>query len=254
MAPPSAAERGPARRLGDGRVLVTGGSTVSSAPAKGYVNNTGAEIYDPVANTWTATRAAPISPRSQHAATLLPSGLVLITGGFDIVDGLLTPLATAELYDPVLHTTTRTDIDGVTTTTITGGLDFAATTPMAFAHYGQSATRLADGRVVVVGGNTTQTELYDPTVATWTTQGATAATHTSHGAALLPDGRLLVVGGTQFAQPTAELFDPATGLWTAAARMRVIRSNPTATLMPDGSVMVCGGALDASGANCETYW
>ena len=289
--------------LADGRVLVTGGSTVSSAAAKGYVNNTSAEIYDPaantwtaappmsaarshhtatrlpdgkvlvvggenvlylveptaevydpVANTWTATRAAPLSPRSQHTATLLPSGLVLIAGGFDIVDGLLTPLATAELYDPVLHTTTSTDINGVTTTTITGGLDFAATTPMAFAHYGQSATRLADGRVVVVGGNTTQTELYDPAAATWTTQGATAATHTSHGAVLLPDGRLLVLGGTQFAQPTAELFDPSTALWTAAARMLVIRSNPSATLMADGSVMVCGGALDTSGPNCETYW
>ena len=289
--------------LADGRVLVAGGSTVSSAAATGYVNNTSAEIYDPVANmwtaappmnvarshhtatrlpdgkvlvvggenvlylvepsaevydpvanTWTATRLAPISPRSQHTATLLPSGLVLIAGGFDIVNGLLTPLATAELYDPVLHTTTSTDSHGVATTTITGGLDFTAAAPMAFTHYGQSATRLADGRVVIAGGNTTQTELYDPAAATWTTQGTTAATHTAHGAVLLPDGRLLVVGGTQFAQPAAELFDPATGLWTAAARMLVNRSNPTATLMPDGSVMVCGGALDTAGADCETYW
>ena len=289
--------------LADGRVLVTGGSTVSSAAAKGYVNNTSAEIYDPVANTWTAlppmsvarshhtatllpdgkvlvvggenllylveptaevydpaantwtlTRLAPISPRSQHTATLLPSGLVLVAGGFDIIDGVLTPLSTAELYDPVLHTTSTTDLNGVTTTTITGGLEFTATTPMAFTHYGQSATRLADGHVVIVGGNTSQTELFDATTATWTTQGATAATHSSHGAVLLADGRLLVVGGTQFAQPTAELFDPATGLWTTAARMLVIRSNPTATRLPDGSVMVCGGAADVSGPDCETYW
>ena len=289
--------------LADGRVLVTGGSTVSAAAAQGYVNNASAEIYDPVANTWTATptmsvarshhtatrlpdgkvlvvggenvqylveasaevydpvantwtatRLAPISPRSQHSATLLPSGLVLIAGGFDIVDGVLTPLATAELYDPVLHTTSSTDINGVTTITITGGLDFTATTPMAFTHYGQSATRLGDGRVVVVGGNTTQAELFDPATATWASAGVTAATHTSHGAVLLADGRLLVVGGTQFAQPTAELFDPATGSWTAAARMLVIRSNPTATPLPDGSVFVCGGALDTSGPDCETYW
>ena len=293
--------------LADGRVLVTGGSTVSSTAAKGYVNNASAEIYDPVANTWTATptmsvarshhtatllpdgkvlvvggenvlylveptaeiydpvantwsapRAQPISPRSQHTATLLPSGLVLIAGGFDIVNGLLTPLTTAELYDPVLHTTTTTstDVNGITTTTtvITGGLDFTATTPMAFTHYGHSATRLADGRVVIVGGNTTQTEIYDPVAATWTTQGATAATHTSHGAVLLADGRILVAGGTQFAQPAAELFDPASGVWTAAATMLVTRSSPTATLLPDGSVMVCGGALDTAGVDCETWW
>jgi len=293
--------------LADGRVLVTGGSTVSTTAAKGYVNNASAEIYDPVANTWTATppmsaarahhtatllldgkvlvvggenvqylveptaeiydpvantwtapRLQPLAPRSQHTATLLPSGLVLIAGGFDIVDGLLVPALTAELYDPVLHTTSTitTDANGVSTTvvTITGGLDFTATTPMASAHYGHSATRLADGRVVVVGGQTTASEVYEPATATWTTQGNTAATHTSHGAVLLADGRLLVVGGTQFALPTAELFDPATGVWTATAAMNVIRSNPTATLMPDGSVLTCGGAADTSGVNCETFW
>ena len=179
---------------------------------------------------------------------------MLIAGGFDIANGLLTPLTSAELYDPVLHTTTSTDSHGVTTTTVTGGLDFTATTPMAFTHYGHSATRLADGRVVVVGGNTTQTEIYDPAGAGWTTQGATAATHTSHGAVLLADGRILVAGGTQFAQPTAELFDPASGVWTAAATMLVTRSNPTATLLADGSVMVCGGALDSAGVDCETWW
>ena len=289
--------------LADGRVLVTGGSTVSTGTAQGYINNASAEIYDPVANTWTATppmsaarshhtatrladgkvlvvggenalylveptaeiydpvantwsapRAQPVAPRSQHTATLLPSGLVLVAGGFDIVNGLLTPAATAELYDPVLHTSASTDSHGVTTTIVTGGQDFTAAAAMASAHYGHSATRLADGRVVVVGGNTTQTEIYDPVGATWTTQGATAATHTSHGAVLLNDGRILVVGGTQFAQPGAELFDPATGQWTAASQMLVARSNPTATLMPDGSVMACGGALDSAGVDCETWW
>jgi hypothetical protein len=289
--------------LGDGRVLVTGGSTVSAVAAQGYVNAASAEIYDPVANTWTATpamsvarshhtatllpdgkvlvvggenllylvgataeiydpvanawtatRTAPISARSQHTATLLGDGRVLIAGGFDIVDGVLTPLATAEVYDPVLHTSTTTDSHGVSTTVVTGGMDFTAVASMAFPHYGHSATRLPDGHVVAAGGNTPQTELYDPVAGTWSTQGPTAATHSTHGAVLLPDGRLLVVGGTQFAQPAAELFDPATGLWTAAATMRVVRSNPTATLMPDGSVTVCGGAPDSSGIDCETYW
>ena len=250
LTPPMSAGRShhTATLLPDGKVLVVGGENAL------YLVEPTAEVYDPVANTWTATRAAPLTPRSQHTATLLPSGLVLIAGGFDIVNGLLTPLASAELYDPVLHTTTGSDGNGGTVTTVTGGLDFTATTAMRSTHYGHSATRLADGRVVIVGGNTTQTEAYDPTTATWTTQGATAATHTSHGAVLLPDGRLLVAGGTQFAQPAAELFDPATGAWTAAAQMLVIRSNPSATLLPDGSAMVCGGAPDTSGVDCETYW
>ena len=102
-------------------------------------------------------------------------------------------------YDPVLVSTTTVDGNGISTVTVTGQ-DFTATTPMATARNGHSATRLADGRVVVAGGNTTQTEVYDPAAATWTTQSPTAATHTSHAAILLSDGRLLVVGGTQFAQ------------------------------------------------------
>ena len=182
---------------------------------------------------------------------------MLIAGGFDIVNGLLTPLTTAELYDPVLHTTTTTTtVDGVTTTTtvVTGGQDFTATAPMAFAHDGHSATRLVDGRVAIVGGGNTQTEIYDPVAASWTTQGSSAATHTSHAAVLLSDGRILVVGGTQFALPDAELFDPSTGGWTAASNMLVARSKPTATWVPDGSVMVCGGAPDSAGVDCETWW
>jgi len=290
-----------ATRLPDGRVLVTGGSTVSTSTSQGYVNNASAEIYDPVANTWTATppmsvarshhtatlladgkvlvvggenatylveataelydpatnawtspRAQPLAARSQHTATLLASGKVLVAGGFDIVAGLLTPLVSAELYDPVLVTTT-TVVNGVTTTTATGQ-DFTAAAPLAFARNGHSATRLADGRVVVAGGGTTQTETYDPATAAWTTQSPTTATHTSHAAVLLSDGRVLVVGGTQFAQPGAELFDPATGQWTAATHMLVARTAPTATLMPDGAVLVCGGALDSAGVDCEEWW
>ncbi|MEP6501806.1 MAG: kelch repeat-containing protein, partial [Betaproteobacteria bacterium] len=236
-----------ATRLPDGKVLVFGGEDVH------YLVDATAEIYDPVANTWSLPRTPPVSPRSQHTATLLPSGLVLIAGGFDIISGTLTPLATTELYDPVLHVSTTTSPEGVITT-VTTGQDFTAGTPMAFTHYGQGATLLPDGHVLVVGGNTTQTELYDPTAATWATQGPTGAVHTLHGTVLLPNGQLLIAGGTQFALPTAERYDPLTGLWTPAAAMLVIRTNPTATLLQDGSVMVCGGAPETSGVDCETYW
>ena len=236
-----------ATRLPDGTVLVFGGEDLH------YQVGGSAEIYDPATNTWSLPRTLPVSPRSQHTATLLPSGQVLIAGGFDIVQGTLTPLATTELYDPVLHVTTTTTTDGVTTT-VTTGKDFTAGTPMAFAHYGHSATLLPDGHVLAVGGNTTQTELYDPTTATWTTKGSTGATHTSHGAVLLPNGQLLVAGGTQFAQPDAERYDPVTGLWTPATAMLVMRSAPSATLLQDGSVMVCGGAAEIAGIDCETYW
>jgi hypothetical protein len=76
-----------AAALTSGGVLVVGG--MSGGPLSG------AEIYDPEADTW--TRVAPLNlPRYQHAAAALPDGRILVTGG--LREG---PLSSAELYDPV---------------------------------------------------------------------------------------------------------------------------------------------------------
>ena len=288
--------------LPDGRVLVTGGSTVSTSAAQGYVNNASAEIYDPVANAWTAAAAMsvarshhtatlltngrvlvvggenasylvedsaeiydpatdtwtptalpPLTARSQHSATLLTNGQVLVAGGFDIVLGILTPLDTSELYDPVAGTFAST---AITTTTGSGTTAVTTVTPttMNFTHAGQSATLLPDGRVLLAGGGNAQAELYDPATQTWTATPAMAAAHTLQAATLLPDGQVLVVGGTQAALPAAERFDPAAGTWTATSAMLVVPGSATASLLQDGSVLVCGGAADSAGPNCETYW
>src|SRR5207244_7830747 len=73
--------------LGNGKVLVTGGSTGS-----GYTAS--AELYDPATSTWSAT-AAMATPRYFHQATLLGSGKVLVTGGY--TGSVAT--ASAQLYD-----------------------------------------------------------------------------------------------------------------------------------------------------------
>src|SRR5205823_753896 len=64
--------------LPNGKVLVAGGYDYNNDL---YPTN-GAELYDPVNGTWTITR--PMSTaRYYHSATLLPSGKVLVAGGFD---------------------------------------------------------------------------------------------------------------------------------------------------------------------------
>lgn len=81
--------------LRDGRVFVVGGNSGLGEIGK-------AEIYDPVANTWTRTTAAPISgndlgiPRLNHTATLLPDGKILIVGGFTAIGG---PIIYSEGFD-----------------------------------------------------------------------------------------------------------------------------------------------------------
>ena len=56
------------------------------------------------AATWTATGSM-TTARNGHTATLLPSGNVLVAGGFNPASGTL---ASAELYDPATGTWSAT--------------------------------------------------------------------------------------------------------------------------------------------------
>lgn len=112
-----------------------------------------------------------------------------------------------------------------------------------------TATRLQNGKVLVVGGFKadgvflTSAELYDPATQAFTETGHTAAPHTSHTATLLPNGKVLVAGGS-YGQPqqTAELYDPATGRFGPVTGMPPeLRDGFTATLMTAGKVLLAGG-------------
>ena len=75
--------------LPDGRVLVAGGRTPNDT-----LNDT-AEIYDPLANTWTTLAAKMTDPRDLHTASLLLDGRVLVAGGGT---GNFVRKASAELF------------------------------------------------------------------------------------------------------------------------------------------------------------
>jgi Galactose oxidase, central domain len=120
---------------------------------------------------------------------------------------------------------------------------------MRTARASHTATRLRDGKVLVVGGFKadgvflTSAELYDPATHTFLETGHTAVAHTSHTATLLPNGKVLVAGGV-YGQPqqTAELYDPATGRFGPAPGMSPERRDGfTATLLATGEVLLAGG-------------
>ena len=58
--------------LASGEVLVAGGSADNTA-----------ELYDPLAGTWSFTGVTVVMGRSTAASTLLSDGRVLVTGGYD---------------------------------------------------------------------------------------------------------------------------------------------------------------------------
>ena len=219
--------------LADSRVLIVGGESGQSGIANPVAS---AELYDPVTGTFTSTGSM-TTARDRQTATLLSSGRVLVIGGAGSQSGALNPIASAELYDP------RTG-------------SFSPTGSMSTARDSQTATLLADGRVLIVGGVAPQpdgllaslatAEVYDPRTGTFSSTGSMSTPRSDHTATLLPDGRVLIAGGYDFqnstgdAVQTAELYDPRTGTFSQTGSMSMSPADHTATLLADGRVLIVG--------------
>lgn len=196
--------------LADGRVLIVGGTANKSGSIEGAGPClTSAEIFDPATNSFKATGHM-ADARCGHTATLLAEGRVLVTGG-GAVYGDPTCLASAEIFDPK-----------------TG--KFSPTGSMADARIGQTATRLADGRVLIAGGNDAEyrplasSELFDPRTGKFSPTGSMTNARTWYTATLLADGHVLVAGGDSenwsYDGPfnaSAEVYDPKTGMFGPTA-------------------------------------
>jgi len=217
--------------LSTGKVLIAGGQTCSSATSCTALST--AELYDPIAGTFTATGNLNAA-RFNAAAVALSSGQVLIAGGFD---GTNFPAA-AELYDPV-----------AAAFSVTGSLN----TPRA----NSTATLLNNGQVMIGGGSTCSspgcptavTELYNggsfyyPTYPT----GNLNVSRFDQTATLLTNGQVLFAGGYDscaascISDGTTEIFDPVAFAFTSSQALSTGRSGHTATLLSDGGVLVVGG-------------
>ena len=178
--------------LPNGKILVAGGGESGEESSFSIAT---AEVYDPVTGLFSATGAL-TTARAAHSATLLPSGKVLVTGGWD-ADG--TAQATAEVYDSAT---------GV----------FSATGALTTARAAHSATLLPSSKVLVAGGSGTASpalataEVYDPAAGLFSATGALTTARAAHSATLLPNGEVLVAGGKdtsgKISLTSAEVYTP----------------------------------------------
>ncbi len=162
-----------------------------------------------------------------------------------------TGIVTAVRPGSAKITATVNAASGSTTVTVTPPtMGWALTGSMATARESHTATRLANGAVLIAGGQNTgvalaSAEIFNPSTGTWSTTGTMAAPRTQQTATLLPNGTVLVAGGgtTNGVNPmaSAEVYDPAAGTWSATGTMTMARVQHTATLLPNGTILVAGG-------------
>jgi hypothetical protein len=248
-------------------------STVAAALVSLVVNGMASRPAEAQSGSFAPTNPL-LTPRSQHTATLLPNGRVLVTGGVQSASLVASQLlASAELYDPA-----------------SGRFSKAAN--MTTSRRLHTATVLPDGRVLIVGGYgggdsgwgtpLTSAELYDPSSDRFTRTGDLITARGGHTAVPLPTGQVLILGdsGTfsgagayvgrgacDFCAPSvaladgavlfpgqypAQLYDVGTNEFSPTGMM--LEDHSAAALLLNGTVLLAGGASDfGRSAAAELY-
>ena len=237
--------------LKDGRVLVAGGS--DHVGSKSHT-----EIYDPQTRRWIRSdtidnwrNASGMNiSRSDHSATLLENGNVLVVGG-------RTRLASD-------------NIGGI------GGVGFVSKSEIYNINQGEwtfanevnearagHVAILANGRVFIFGGIATvltdeldprgdklralvyrdTVEEFDPVTNQWKIRGKMLVPRWKHTATLLENGKILIVGGQNDSGVlnSAEIFDPVKGESEEVENMLTKRSDHVAVLLNNQDVLILGG-------------
>ncbi|MEZ0228488.1 MAG: kelch repeat-containing protein [Planctomycetota bacterium] len=266
--------------LDDGRVLVVGGMN----DGRKGVYSEEAEIYDPIANTWTlvstlsgkagrmyGSDGKTVVKRIRATATKLKDGTVLIAGGygterkgfFGLGSPVLEVLDDAHLFDPKTNT-------------------FSRVGELKNSRQAHSATLLSDGRVVIAGGYSTAFftsfktlapfELYDPKTKKFSEEKTfpifffpahtTVEKRMDHAAIELPDG-VLLAGGEHwvskfFGSATRELCKGSevfkTKGFSKSGNLNHPRRFPSGAHLGSSNVLLAGGHDDKGFVTtCETW-
>ncbi len=227
---PDARSNHTATLLPNGNVLIAGGRSSTDVNASvAYANS--AYLYDVATGTFAATGSMGVV-RAYHTATVLPSGRILIAGGYN--GSAYTN--TAELYDPA-------------------GFFAPTAGAMTVNRWSDAATLLPDGRVLFSGSLVS--DFYDSFTRTFTYVNNTGP-RVNHTATMLSNGRVLIAGGLDItdggSQITAEYYDVGLGISDARRPVVSTLTNPLcqpASLALSGSLFT-GDSEGSSGASSSS--
>lgn len=216
-----------ALEVGSGRFWAIGGQTETGAVL--------GSVEELEAGEWRTLSGLALDTARSEFATAFVGGKVYVFGG---INNAGTPLSSVEVLDPAAG-------DGTTVAAMSDGRSEL------------TATLLADGRVLILGGKTEvagqdavlgTSELYDPATDSWTAGERMRVPRYGHTVVTLDTGLLMVVGGfndADLAVPAVELYDPDTGVFTEAAAMSRGRGHAAVITLPGEGAMVINGSATA---------
>jgi hypothetical protein len=216
--------------LPNGQALFAGGANATSYYMHG-------DVFDPSGGSWTQTPSM-IHAHAYGAAVSLANGDVMVIGGYD--GGASFTTGAVDIYSA------------------SGGTWSAGPVLPGGGRYAFTATALADGRVLVAGGDhgslapgsaLSSAYIYTPGSG-WAAAESMKKIRVDAASVLLQDGRVLVAGGTDAngtATNTAEVYDPETHHWTLTGFMSAARAGFTLTVLADGRVVAAGGYATSPG-------
>jgi hypothetical protein len=172
--------------LTNGKILVVGGQTAFLPIA---------DLYDQISGSFSGSGLLNVARSYFLTSTLLTNGEVLITGGLDVTN---SSVSSCEIYNPS-----------------TGF--FTLISPMIIARFSHAATRLSNGKVLILGGKNENFASSDSI-------------------------------------PNVEIYDPNNGSFTATQSMVSARAQFTISILNDGAILLVGGSHSGwSIINCEIY-
>lgn len=191
--------------------------------------------------------------RVEHTASVGLGGVVYLIGGLtrDEAGGVDVATGTIELYRPA-DQSVRTLV-----------------AELEVARFGHTVNVLDDGRILVVGGMTTdpicaeppcavaQVEVFDPIVGETRTVDEIPGGIHDHTATAIAGGRVLITGGTDgegALRGDAFLFDPEVEALVPTRSLGSPRAEHTATELCDGTALLVGGvSQDGTPLPAERY-
>ncbi len=219
----------------DGRIFLIGGS----ADLLDFIPLASTAVYDSHSHSY---RSGPNldEPRFLHAATALPGGEILVTGGetgaqkttsgVELIGINSHKTVPAMLQDRCSHTATLLPSGDVL---VVGGLHFVQI---------KNSNRLPEPFAL----NTV--ELYSQRENRWKAMPPMPASRYGHTATLLPDGRVMIIGGhsgdwenRRAVAKSVLLWNPANNQWTTGSDLAQGHTSHNAILLPSGDVLVGGG-------------